>query len=302
MQKIQDLQDKIFFEVKNILESLSKLENTDELLRKSDLFRDLEERVYFLKVLDKNISVFEEEETIPVSNDVISSEEEVKIEEESTIVEQESLEEEVIFNNELNEIGVEDKEPEVEVTEIEEEVVLEAEETSEGESLSELDNLIIDENVEVEPEAQNIEEKAEEVIEEPPVFETNELEDKKEDKKIKLAHIRNLKAEPTLFDEEAVEKTNESSSFLKNNLSTDYMEAQKQKPEFKLDINDKIAFSKKLFGGSQDDLNQVIRELNTFETLDEAKEFLSEMYYDRKWDKVDEYAQRLWALVESKFM
>ncbi len=34
----------------------------------------------------------------------------------------------------------------------------------------------------------------------------------------------------------------------------------------------------------------------------EAKEYLSDLYYERKWNKVDEYAQRLWRLVENKFL
>jgi hypothetical protein len=30
--------------------------------------------------------------------------------------------------------------------------------------------------------------------------------------------------------------------------------------------------------------------------------YLSEVYYDKGWEKVDEYAQRLWSLVENKFL
>ena len=37
-------------------------------------------------------------------------------------------------------------------------------------------------------------------------------------------------------------------------------------------------------------------------TLEQAKEYLSEVYYEKGWEKVDEYAQRLWSLVENKFM
>jgi len=69
-----------------------------------------------------------------------------------------------------------------------------------------------------------------------------------------------------------------------------------------LDLNDRLAFTKVLFGGSQTDLNNAISELNRCKNLEEAKEYLSDLYYDKKWDKVDEYAQRLWLLVENKFM
>ena len=147
------------------------------------------------------------------------------------------------------------------------------------------------------------------------------LEKYKEDKKIRLANIKGLKVVQTLFDDDPLEREipqgkqektveipetpvvkEDSGSIVKTNIPTDYMEAEKKKPEFRLDLNDRIAFSKMLFGGSQSELNQVVTELNRFKTLDEAKEYLSDLYYERNWDKVDEYAQRLWMLVENKFL
>lgn len=133
------------------------------------------------------------------------------------------------------------------------------------------------------------------------------------DKKIKLANIRGLKAVQSFFDENhltsgqsaekpaSVEKE-DTGSILKTNIPDNFMEAEKKKPEFKLDLNDRIAFSKTLFGGSQSELNEVVANLNSFKTLEEAKEYLSDLYYSRKWNKVDEYAQRLWILVENKFL
>jgi hypothetical protein len=135
-----------------------------------------------------------------------------------------------------------------------------------------------------------------------------------QEKKIKLAHIKGLKAVQTLFDDDHLERTlpsektppaekkEDTGSILKTNIPTDFMEAEKKKPEFKLDLNDRIAFSKMLFGGSQSELNEVVNNLNSFRTLEEAKEYLSDLYYAKKWSKVDEYAQRLWILVENKFL
>ena len=135
-----------------------------------------------------------------------------------------------------------------------------------------------------------------------------------QDKKIKLANIRGLKAVQSLFEDDhlerelpaekpaPVEKKEDMGSILKTNIPTDFMEAEKKKPEFKLDLNDRIAFSKTLFGGSQSELNEVVANLNSFKTLEEAKEYLSDLYYSKKWSKVDEYAQRLWILVENKFL
>lgn len=128
------------------------------------------------------------------------------------------------------------------------------------------------------------------------------------DKKFKLAHIKGLKIAKSLFDDDHLEEVEKqapvqnSGSLLKNNVPTDYMEAPKPKPEFKLDLNDRIAFSQYLFGGSQSDLNQVVSVLNSFNSLDKAQEYLSDIYYERDWKKVDNYAQRLWTLVENRFL
>jgi len=128
------------------------------------------------------------------------------------------------------------------------------------------------------------------------------------DKKFKLANIKGLKIAKSLFDDDHLEDIEqhqpkpESGSLLKNNVPTDYMEAPKPKPEFKLDLNDRIAFSQHLFDGSQSELNQVVTVLNSFTSLDKAQEFLSDIYYERDWKKVDSYAQRLWTLVENRFL
>ena len=128
------------------------------------------------------------------------------------------------------------------------------------------------------------------------------------DKKFKLAHIKGLKIAKSLFDDDHLEEEEKpvpvqtSGSLLKNNVPTDYMEAPKPKPEFKLDLNDRIAFSQYLFNGSQSELNQVVSILNSFNSLEKAKEFLSDIYYERDWKKVDNYAQRLSTLVENRFL
>ncbi len=128
------------------------------------------------------------------------------------------------------------------------------------------------------------------------------------DKKFKLANIKGLKVAKSLFDDDHLEEIEKpapvqnSGSLLKNNVPTDYMEAPKPKPEFKLDLNDRIAFSQYLFNESQSELNQVVSMLNSFNSLEKAQEFLSDIYYERDWKKVDSYAQRLWTLVENRFL
>lgn len=70
-----------------------------------------------------------------------------------------------------------------------------------------------------------------------------------------------------------------------------------------LGLNDRIAFEKNLFGGSGEDLNRVISQLNTFDTFDEAKEFIADMVKPdyNNWQGKEEYEERFLALVEKKF-
>lgn len=160
----------------------------------------------------------------------------------------------------------------------------------------------------------DIEKPVSETVRETPLPDQNfeNIEAYRNEKKIKLANIRGLKSIQTLFDDDPLEREKENQedpvvkedtgSLIKSNIPTDFMEAAKPRPEFRLDLNDRLAFTKVLFGGSQTDLNNAISELNRCKNLEEAKEYLSDLYYDKKWDKVDEYAQRLWLLVENKFM
>lgn len=68
-------------------------------------------------------------------------------------------------------------------------------------------------------------------------------------------------------------------------------------------LNDRIAFVKNLFGNSDEDYNRVISQLNTFDTLQEAQEFIEDMvkpdYND--WNGKEEYAERFMEIVEKKF-
>ncbi|MFW2135100.1 hypothetical protein [Soonwooa sp.] len=134
-------------------------------------------------------------------------------------------------------------------------------------------------------------------------------DDNQNAKKIKLSNIKGI--HKTLFDDDLLERIQASESISmpkdigslgRSNMPTDDMEAPKLKPEFRLDLNDKIAFTQHLFKNSQVELNQVVHKLNEFDNIDDAKEFLSDMYYLRNWEKADSYAQRLWTLVENRFL
>lgn len=70
-----------------------------------------------------------------------------------------------------------------------------------------------------------------------------------------------------------------------------------------LGLNDRIAFEKHLFGGSGEDLNRVLSQLNTFHTLTEAKDFIEDLVKPdyNNWDGKDEFSSRFMELVEKKF-
>jgi len=67
-------------------------------------------------------------------------------------------------------------------------------------------------------------------------------------------------------------------------------------------LNDRIAFVKHLFEGSQEDFNRVVSQLNSFKLEKEAKKFISKMVKpDYNWTGKEEYEERFIALIERKF-
>lgn len=141
--------------------------------------------------------------------------------------------------------------------------------------------------------SQDLEVEQEEIKTKEPITD-NQEPTKTEESKMKLANIKGLSAH--LFDEEALDEMKQE-----DEIQVEEKLEEPKKQNFKLDLNDKIAFTKTLFDGSQMELNETIQDLNNFDNLEDAKEYLSDMYYKKNWEKVDEYAQRLWTLVENKF-
>ncbi len=67
-------------------------------------------------------------------------------------------------------------------------------------------------------------------------------------------------------------------------------------------LNDRIAFVKNLFDGSQEDFNRVVSQLNSFKTEKEARKFINKMVKpDYKWDDQEEYEARFMEIVQRKF-
>jgi len=70
-----------------------------------------------------------------------------------------------------------------------------------------------------------------------------------------------------------------------------------------LGLNDRIAFEKHLFGGSSEDLNRVISQINTQNSFDEAKAFIEDLVKPdyNNWSGKEEYESRFMELVEKRF-
>ncbi|MGH1385072.1 hypothetical protein [Kordia sp.] len=68
-------------------------------------------------------------------------------------------------------------------------------------------------------------------------------------------------------------------------------------------LNDRIAFTKHLFDGNQEDYNRVISQLNTIESETEAKAFVYDMIKPdyNNWTGKEEYETRFIEIIERKF-
>lgn len=77
----------------------------------------------------------------------------------------------------------------------------------------------------------------------------------------------------------------------------------KQATGISIGLNDKIAFVKHLFGNSDEDYNRVMNQLITFDSFEEAQNFIEDMvkpdYGD--WQGKEEYEQRFIEIIEKKF-
>jgi hypothetical protein len=71
-----------------------------------------------------------------------------------------------------------------------------------------------------------------------------------------------------------------------------------------IDLNDRIAFTKHLFGNNSEDYNRVLSQLITFNTFHEMRDFILEMVKPdyNNWEGKEEYAERFIGIIEKKFL
>ncbi len=70
-----------------------------------------------------------------------------------------------------------------------------------------------------------------------------------------------------------------------------------------IDLNDRIAFVKHLFGNSDEDYNRVLNQLITYDNFEEAQSFIEDMVKPdyNSWEGKEDYSQRFIEIIEKKF-
>jgi len=68
-------------------------------------------------------------------------------------------------------------------------------------------------------------------------------------------------------------------------------------------LNDRIAFVKHLFGGSNEDFNRVVSQISTYDSFEEVQQFIVDMVKPdyNNWHGKEDYADRFMNLIEKKF-
>jgi hypothetical protein len=231
---------------------------------------------------------------------------------------------EAIENEELVAITIEEIEiPEIEATP---ELILEEEEQEE---ITEMEEPIFEEEEDLE----TFEEVEEEEIEAPfiPAFELEKEEEveeepiettKQEAVQISFEDLIGgdfsddlfVKVESTAYetpiDEEPV--TTETVAFDLDDIELpEEVEEPKSVPlneklakGISIDLNDRIAFTKHLFGNDPEDYNRVLNQLITFDTFYETRDFIRDMVKPdyNNWEGKEEYEERFMEIIEKKFL
>ncbi len=70
-----------------------------------------------------------------------------------------------------------------------------------------------------------------------------------------------------------------------------------------IDLNDRIAFVKNLFGNSEEDYSRVLNQLITYDSFEEAHDFIEDMVKPdyNNWEGKEDYSQRFMVIIEKKF-
>ena len=261
--------DQLYKETQKLYETLSVLkfyqDNFESI--KSDVTQDdLEEK---LEQSFENTTPTEVVE--PIAEVVVATEPE--IEEEKLIVSDE--------DEETPETVFEDEESS------EEEIVIEPEVDEEEPVFKPIFELEVEEEEQIEPA-----ELASEV--------------KPEAKQVSFEELLGENYADTVFvkpDEVSLFSADPNASQQKKQTNKENEEKSVSSKSIEIGLNDRVAFVNNLFGESNEDFNRVISQLNTFDTFEEAKNFINEMVIPdyNYWVGKEDYLERFMEIVEKKF-
>lgn len=233
-------------------------------------------------------------------------------------------EEPVAITKEEIEIPELETTPELILEEEEQEEITEMEEPvfEEEEDLETLEDEIEDEVEEEEIEAPFIpafelekeEEVEDEIIEEAPKQEAVQISfedliggDFSEDLFVKVkstAFETPIEAEPESAIENATLELDEIEIHEEVEESKSVTLNEKLAKGINIDLNDRIAFTKHLFGNDPEDYNRVLNQLITFNTFYETRDFIRDMVKPdyNNWEGKEEYEERFMEIIEKKFL
>ena len=216
------------------------------------------------------------------------------------------------------------------ITEVKEEVseLAVVEEIEEETEENEIDLEEVEETVETTTAAATVEEESEEELAFIPVFELEDDDDTEDNEEQEEESLLNKDVKPEIkqisfeellgenYAEPIFVKPSEVSLFSNETSESEQTKLLDVVPETKqttqnnafsksieVGLNDRIAFVNFLFNYSTEDFNRVISQLNTFDTFDEAKNFINEMVLPdyNYWVGKEEYLERFMEVVEKKF-
>jgi hypothetical protein len=145
-------------------------------------------------------------------------------------------------------------------------------------------------------------------VEEKEQIEPAELasEVKPEAKQVSFEELLGENYADTVFvkpDEVSLFSADPNASQQKKQTNKENEEKSVSSKSIEIGLNDRVAFVNNLFGESNEDFNRVISQLNTFDTFEEAKNFINEMVIPdyNYWVGKEDYLERFMEIVEKKF-
>jgi len=255
---------------KEIYEKLSLLAFVEEYINTTPNLEVTKEEL--IENVEKGIALKEEQE-------VVLEEEEVTLPVEDQI-EEELIEEELIEEELAEELVIEEAEEDAE-EEIEEQIEEEIEE-----DVKEEVKVVVEEIIE-----QPFDEIEDIIFAEPAPVEVKE--------EVKIEESKTLSLEEELQDTISVDQM---ATLFDIPVAAPKSLNDKFSANIQIGLNDRIAFVKNLFDGSQEDFNRVVSQLNTYGTEKEALKFINKMVKpDYDWSSQQELETRFIEIVERKF-